>query len=92
MSQHTPGPWIIVEREAGRDLDETFVGPSDEGIVAGCWPYGRLGTQEANARLIAAAPELLAAGKRLCRPSLMVLETDIAEMKRAIAKAEGRTE
>lgn len=48
MSKHTPGPW------------ETFKGQDGWGIVGLCGGYyGEL--SEANARLIAAAPELLEA-------------------------------
>lgn len=67
---HTPGPWIVAG-EAG-NTGEAFVIESDERTV--CWTAdsteeeweergGALGTDEdrANARLIAAAPELLEA-------------------------------
>ena len=63
MSKHTPGPWVVVgsltkyveARLVGRLIQEVAAcGPTmaDEG-------YGQ--QQEANARLIAAAPDLLEA-------------------------------
>jgi hypothetical protein len=56
---HTKGPWTI-----RRDLDGLTIlgGPNNEAIwcIAGYLPGGT-GEMEANARLIAAAPELLAA-------------------------------
>ena len=62
MATHTPGPWRLVENdrygwrvEAGSLADDT-----QENICVPC--YGRPGKlDEANARLIAAAPELLEA-------------------------------
>jgi len=67
MSEHTAGPWII-------DPDNKATGclrvlAADGGMVAECWVNTRwdnkiartTGQQEANARLIAAAPALLAA-------------------------------
>lgn len=66
MSKHTPGPWEI--RMGGfSDSDEGFSIASrfdpSFGIVAECWPCTTsTGTRKAiraNARLIAAAPELL---------------------------------
>src|SRR5438132_242018 len=57
-AQHTPGPWEII-----KDGGSTRIHPVKEGV-------GRICTvtdgkyQNANARLIAAAPELLEAGKK----------------------------
>ena len=57
-AQHTPGPWII----NGREID----GPADSGVIVARLPeWGILAESpdpaSANARLIAAAPDLLAA-------------------------------
>lgn len=54
MKKHTPGPWTVTE-----------VGPAPRYMIAGAatsvaMTYGQSG-QQADARLIAAAPELLAA-------------------------------
>ena len=55
-AQHTPGPWIAGDDEGS---DYYLVGPHDgDGIVY--QPVVKLHS-EANARLIAAAPEMLAA-------------------------------
>ena len=54
---HTPGPWTI---EGTRDSDEFWV-VKDEGPVCEIsQTFGYPDADEANARLIAAAPELLA--------------------------------
>ena len=61
MAGHTKGPWAI-----RRDIDGLTIlgGPNNEAIwcIAGYLPGGT-GEMEANARLIAAAPELLGALK-----------------------------
>ena len=57
MSEHTPGPWEAFNHQhAGWDITSTT-----GWIVDDCGVNGA-----ANARLIAAAPELLAAIKALC--------------------------
>jgi hypothetical protein len=90
MSKHTPGPWA---QDPTGDIGWWQIGTLDRPVAtvdAGdFWPIAEA---QANARLIAAAPEMLAA----CR---MVLEMavawqpltpgDIAEVKAAVAKAEG---
>lgn len=59
-AKHTPGPWIATEH-ANHCID---VGSRNECVASvGLWSYGRPGPFEenrANARLIAAAPNLLA--------------------------------
>lgn len=88
---HTPGPWT-----ASEDNNGTYV-LADNDVIAHCW-----GIQERNnSRLIAAAPDLLEALKKI----LKAHETDnngavmgearlceyFAKMARSvIAKAEGR--
>ena len=67
--QHTPGPWKIVKRGNQIGLRTLFV--TDEQNRQRLFDAGRLGsrniseTDEANARLIAAAPELLEALKHV---------------------------
>lgn len=65
MSAHTPGPWEFAESEQGED-DQRFFIVSSRGVV-GYWQGHKDRHQndywlltEADARLIAAAPELLA--------------------------------
>lgn len=89
MSKHTPGPW---EHEV-HELSEGF-----SAIVYGSNGQ-RIGTDhlsEANARLIAAAPDLLAAlrdmvGQHDLNPERLLSAMHLWDAARAaIAKAEGR--
>ena len=63
MSKHTPGPWVVVGRLT-KYVEARLVGRLIQEVAA-CGPtmadegYGQ--QQEANARLIAAAPDLLEA-------------------------------
>ena len=87
MSKHTPGPWGLVG-------NFNVVGASRERTVATCGGYSdnRPGTFDencANARLIAAAPEMLGALKACLRQVQTIEHVRIIEA--AIAKAEGRT-
>lgn len=90
--KHTPGPWHVgKDFEAGigrgffvaggKFVRANMVGPND--------------AQEANARLIAAAPDLLALVKLVNGSfggglTVTFSERDVAEFAAAIAKAEGR--
>ena len=57
QTTHTPGPWRV-------GLDKNSVRDADEGYIADCQNrFADKTTVEANARLIAAAPELLEALK-----------------------------
>lgn len=94
MSKHAPGPWRTQpwphERECmGADLGAMAVVGADGISPAVVW--GGLESSEANARLIAAAPDLLEALKY----ARMYVETEGPEdelemVDAAIAKAEGR--
>src|SRR5438105_6090577 len=59
---HTPGPWRIVESGSTRDIRSCEAAPRTIAALFRPFPY-LMGEQEneANARLIAAAPDLLAA-------------------------------
>ena len=87
-TQHTPGPWKVSDK---RDADCSVV-TSPTGPVAKTYWTQNVPEMRANAHLIAAAPELLAALKALegsfekHRPKTM---WDAA--RAAIAKAEGRS-
>lgn len=60
MDKHTPGPWTIKGTFSG--LGGTAIAVCvDNGILAGVAERCEPAEAEANARLIAAAPELLAA-------------------------------
>ena len=89
QSKHTPGPWNV-------DGDATVYGPrfsiaNDKeqiGIfeVADCKGYKQ--EREANARLIAAAPDLLLALERLAHP--MADDEDLSFARDTIANARGK--
>lgn len=95
---HTPGPWIVGEHRG------VWVGPviRAEGGHKGIAFV--VGESDANARLIAAAPELLAtlhiAADALDYAQAQVdsendahnLRVRLVQVKRVIAKAEGRSE
>lgn len=74
MSKHTPGPWEV-RYGCVSDADEGFgIGSKVDpafGTVAECWPctttLHKRQTLAANARLIAAAPDLLAELRHLVR-------------------------
>ena len=90
MSKHTPGPWQT-SIDGERVLDNT------ESFVANCKPTdSAFPMNKANARLIAAAPELLAALKVLTLDAAVKswLEAHdpkaIEQARAAIARAEGR--
>lgn len=77
----TPGPWVVGGNEGNKlsvNADPYFVALVDEGD-----------SQEANARLIAAAPELLEALQDLQARACIYVNTSKAEA--AIAKATGET-
>lgn len=98
MSAHTPGPWLIGRGADGFPIVHTApdsFSPSGQGVAHVC---KRPMTQEhtANARLIAAAPELLAALKYLVAEAPDDLDDDynphtapLALARAAIAKAGG---
>lgn len=112
-SKHTPGPWIATADESSPELGEFTIRDSDGGCIADVRnPYADYDMQveyasqpdcriEHDARLIAAAPELLEALK-FAGPQLEVLHkhysgSDAATIykiigmcRAAIAKAEGR--
>jgi hypothetical protein len=98
VSNHTPGPWAVGKHRG------VWVGPvisaedGRKGVAFVC------GESNANARLIAAAPELLAAlhvaADALDYAQAQVdsendahnLRVRLVQVKRVIAKAEGRSE
>lgn len=90
MTTHTPGPW----RVGPTHKDDSFAIHAQTASVVHCKPFSSSHkSAEANARLIAAAPDLLAALISLVRASDghhgSIRERDIA--RAAIAKAEGKS-
>ena len=97
-TKHTPGPWrarvyqateghvaeLSVDSEDWKDLARVFVQEddrfSDEPL---------LGSGEANARLIAAAPDLLAALEELMSCTIVCSPTTRERAAAAIARAKG---
>ena len=88
---HTPGPWFL----AWEDGKYGVVGSQCEGklvcIVGNNPNDGRNDIRKANATLIAAAPDLLAA----CKAAIHVVDSHESRIEwnlliKAIAKAEGR--
>ena len=83
--KHTPGPW-----KAGTG----WVGTNDNAMICGDFPgiYRDNGQAEANLRLIAAAPDLLAALIQMLHEYAPLMgSTQAVDVARAaIAKAEGK--
>ena len=70
MSDHTPGPWVV---KGSKVWEEKHFYKARRGIVAEPSISWRDSAEfEANARLIAAAPDLLAALKEWDRLSLVI--------------------
>jgi hypothetical protein len=82
---HTPEPWPI--HKTPNDADFTHE------VVGICAIYAGNENAEADARLIAASPELLAALKRVVQAddACVLRQEDIERARAAIAKAEGTT-
>jgi hypothetical protein len=81
QSKHAPGPWFVSETLA--------VGPAGQIIACVRTDHSQA---QANARLIAAAPELLAALKRIrgsAKRNVVNPDEIFFVADRAIAKAEG---
>jgi hypothetical protein len=86
-TKHTPGPWLLVSREVGGAIQIVDSHPATLRICT----VTNAHNDEANAHLIAAAPELL---KQL-ESALACIERDgsvlgdMVKMRAAIAKAKG---
>lgn len=90
-STHSPGPWMVEPINGGQTYQITSAESRHFAVIAET-PVDGTGADEANARLIAAAPELLAAlevVRRSAAWSNLSLETQ-SLICAAIAKAEGR--
>jgi len=87
--KHTPGPWVATHAN-GNDF---IVKAGDIEVVAGCGCYGSpymRGNPDADARLIAAAPDLLAALHGVLRVADRATD-EFDAARAAIAKATGET-
>lgn len=96
MSKHTPGPWFF--RRAAHPVVSGIVGfdvlKQGQGVVAEMHvrPYAPVIVNEANARLIAAAPDLLAACEAIIEEQSIgmygaISNEGIAQLRAAIARA-----
>ena len=89
-TQHTPGPWL----DSGHDGKRNVIVESKLGSVAAVWDTGDAMQMRANARLIASAPDLLAALEQVYAQlgghhSFDVSDLRLKVVKTAIAKAKG---
>jgi hypothetical protein len=94
-TRHTPGPWRILSHRHDEDI---YIEGAD-GIIATVYVDREGDVGAANARLIAAAPELLVVVKKL-RHAINALEIDpvdaeycsiLEQADIAVAKVEGRS-
>lgn len=97
MSDYTPGPWVHIPNEKfrpGAVLVWTAKGPGHGAICELSGPNGYTETMarhEANARLIAAAPDLLAAAEDVLRSSHSGCACfECEQLAAAIKKAKGQ--
>lgn len=97
---HTPGPWILEgETRCGESRNRTVVTSVGSSVVHLEQIIGNREEPQflANARLIAAAPELLEACHKICKAIAFASEFNLAKdltdgyeaCRAAIAKAEG---
>ncbi len=94
MSGYTPGPWHVAPESKAQS--PWIVCDSEGGSIADCEPPGpwmSRETADANARLIAAAPDMLAALKNLATTEAEELLSGCSDVRAqvvaAIAKATG---
>jgi hypothetical protein len=91
MSEHTPGPWILSDETEHDRLRSKLIYGRPEGMLAIVRVEHQGGYYgDANARLIAAAPDMLAALK-VAREGLSaaLVRTGLDDVIAAIAKAGG---
>ena len=90
MSKHTPGPWVVRDGGTGY-INQIGIDPS-----IGC-AYGAGEEVDANARLIAAAPEMLNALRRAAlalafgAENFPAMSDDYKAVSAAIEKATGES-
>ncbi len=98
-SKHTPGPWAVSSRpipSTRPNLEGWVIDPVDPTkTIATAWGLKKNGEAQANARLIAAAPDLLAACERMAKHlkqnSMPEIQGIACDLFQAIAKAKGKS-
>ena len=92
MSKHTPAPWILIRRDKRHHPGIITIGhDATEKDICELDASGDDAEGEANARLIAAAPELLDLAKRfLARFEHDIGSTAFEDAMAIINKAEGK--
>lgn len=96
-AKHTPGPWQASPAHEGRSISVETVGrASPSGVICSVHKWGIGGMGEANATLVACAPDMLETLKRIAevlsdadRPLKAKLEHAIFLAEAAASKAEG---
>ena len=86
---HTPGQW----NDTGNDGKDNLIVESEYGSICAVWRVNGYACQAADARLIAAAPDMLAALRELLADNYLAdpINADrMAKTRAAVAKAEGR--
>ena len=73
MSGHTPGPWTVPYKEFSK------VKAENGAVIATCHKLTNLTNLEANARLLAAAPDLLSVCQRLATVNVFSADNDVAQ-------------
>lgn len=88
---YTPGPWKVSRPNSRAKWEVRGPGDTFTGVPHGIWIAGDI--TEGNARLIAAAPELLAALEKVedWLEGCSTIETVRNEVRSAITKATGET-
>lgn len=103
MSAHTPGPWKVINHPRVAHVDsQRSVGFGANGMASIAWLTGGVLNQEANAHLIAAAPDLLAVVEECLEseerrrrelkdgsPASTYSDARLGRIRAAIAKARG---
>lgn len=91
MTDHTPGPWDYRKGLGCKDIGPRLSRQSIQGI-ASTWGLSDDKEDEANARLIAAAPDLLdAADRALVTLDALYHQPELCRrLRAAIAKARGK--
>ena len=87
---HTPGPWRYKPTRDSFRIYSAQIGDNSDGVCVADTYYDNSGDEEANAFLIASAPELLEAAKFALASAVFGAGESADLLRAAIAKAEGQ--